>query len=529
VDLDGDGAFSGSGEIDDTGTFNDANEWLTRDTDTNSSVNYTLAHDAVGNMTDDGKDYTYKYDAFGRLIEVRSKAGGTPLVAEYRYNGLGYRIGWHYDADADGSVESGSPGDDPWYWFAYDEKWRVVATFRYTDAIDKARELFVWHAAGLDGSGGSSYIDSVAMRDRNIDDGWRAAPNDTVMEERVYILQNWRADVSVIVDASGNVLERVKYSAYGVPMCIAFADYNGDSLVDGNDYTDFVADYSAPNTRADVDFDGDVDINDYNLFNTAYDSGNGEAGGRAVLSRASVANRIGYAGYQWDPSITGSGSNAGKYHVRHRVLNAELGRWTRRDPLGYVDGVDLYEFVTGNPLAAHDDTGLFIVFPVINGPTILLINAASRIACCTWAVDEASNNQAWLSQLPNCPCTLGPGNTRPPGEEGKWFKPKDERATHPGSSVCMRSRPRGRLSSGQQCCYTDSGDLITDGPGAGTPDKYAPVGLTSITLHFTADVWPWLECSAGNCLAAYLNARPPNDGNDCPRKSSGDVPACWCS
>jgi hypothetical protein len=29
--------------------------------------------------------------------------------------------------------------------------------------------------------------------------------------------------------------------------------------VDGNDYTDYVADYSAPNTHADVDFDGDVD------------------------------------------------------------------------------------------------------------------------------------------------------------------------------------------------------------------------------------------------------------------------------
>jgi RHS repeat-associated protein len=356
LDLNGDGDFTDAGEIDDTGTFNDANEWLTRDTDTNSSVNYTLAHDAVGNMTDDGKDYTYKYDAFGRLTEVRSKAGGTPLVAEYRYNGLGYRIGWHYDADADGSVESGSPGDDPWYWLCHDEKWRIVATFRYTDT--SARERFAWNAAGLDGSGGSSYIDSVAMRDRNIDDGWRAAPNDDTMEERAYYCQNWRADVSVIVDASGNVLERVKYSAYGVPMCISLADFNGDGQVDGNDYSDYVADYSAPNTRADVDFDGDVDINDYNMFNTAYDSGNGEAGGRAVLSRASVANRIGYAGYQWDPSITGSGVNAGKYHVRNRVLNSELGRWTRRDPLGYVEETNIYSYSRGFPLRYRDALGL---------------------------------------------------------------------------------------------------------------------------------------------------------------------------
>ncbi|MCC6969121.1 MAG: hypothetical protein IT434_02770, partial [Phycisphaerales bacterium] len=41
-------------DVDDTRTHNAANELLTRDTDSNSSVNYTLTHDAVGNLTDDG-------------------------------------------------------------------------------------------------------------------------------------------------------------------------------------------------------------------------------------------------------------------------------------------------------------------------------------------------------------------------------------------------------------------------------------------------------------------------------------------
>ena len=27
------------------------------------------------------------------------------LVAEYRYNGLGMKIGWHYDADNDNDVD----------------------------------------------------------------------------------------------------------------------------------------------------------------------------------------------------------------------------------------------------------------------------------------------------------------------------------------------------------------------------------------------------------------------------------------
>ncbi len=55
-------------------------------------------------MTDDGKDYKYVYDAFGRLVAVKNQSNA--LVAEYTYNGLGYRTGWHYDVDGDLSVEA---------------------------------------------------------------------------------------------------------------------------------------------------------------------------------------------------------------------------------------------------------------------------------------------------------------------------------------------------------------------------------------------------------------------------------------
>ena len=49
------GSFSGSGEVDDSGTFNNANEWLTRDLDSTPGTtgdNYTLTHDAAGNVQD---------------------------------------------------------------------------------------------------------------------------------------------------------------------------------------------------------------------------------------------------------------------------------------------------------------------------------------------------------------------------------------------------------------------------------------------------------------------------------------------
>ena len=62
-------------------------------------------------------------------------------------------------------------------------------------------------------------------------------------------------------------------------------------------------------------------------------------------------NRIGYAGYQFDPATE-------QYHVRHRVYSPEMGRWTRRDPLGYLDGMGLLQYCSARPLTEVDPTGL---------------------------------------------------------------------------------------------------------------------------------------------------------------------------
>jgi RHS repeat-associated protein len=207
------------------------------------------------------------------------------------------------------------------------------------------------------GLGGSSYIDSVVLRDRDADTSWRSA-GDGTLEERRYYAQNWRADVSVILPSTGcdassgpGILEWVKYSAYGVPQAFSMADYNRDGAVNGSDFNGttgaFDVDYAASDLRADVNFDGGVTIDDYLLYINAA----GEAAGRGTQSCASTANRIGYAGYAWDPVI-------GANHVRHRVYLPELGRWTRRDPLGYVDGMSVYEYVASMPIDSVDPDGL---------------------------------------------------------------------------------------------------------------------------------------------------------------------------
>jgi RHS repeat-associated protein len=349
LDLNGDGDGLDANEFTDAGTFNTANELTQRSLSGGVTATYTRTYDAVGNLTNDGKDYKFEYDAFGRMVRVRNRSTDA-LVAEYTCNGLGFRTSWKYDANASGAVD----GSDPVYWFTHDERWRVVATYRGSDS--DPREVFVWHSAGMDGHGGSSYIDAVVLRQDDTTTAWTDAPD--TLNRRIYPLQNWRADVVAVYDVNeGVIAERVKYSAYGVPFCVSAADFDGDGDVDAADNTAYSNANTAGDPSADLNLDGVVDFNDTLAWNNLYNAG--ETGGRSVLSLSSVRNRIGYAGYQHDPSITGSAqaSGQGKYHVRFRVYDAGVGRWTRRDPLGYVDGMSVYEYVRSAPVEWTDSYG----------------------------------------------------------------------------------------------------------------------------------------------------------------------------
>ena len=49
----------------------------------------------------------------------------------------------------------------------------------------------------------------------------------------------------------------------------------------------------------------------------------------------------------------------GMYDYRYRVMEPETGRFIQQDPIGYVDGMNLYTYVGLNPLSYFDPLGLF--------------------------------------------------------------------------------------------------------------------------------------------------------------------------
>ncbi len=353
LDLTGDGDYVDTDEFQDSRTHNTVNELTSRDLDTDNDGsyddgNYDLVYDAVGNLTDDGEDYEYVYDPIGRLVAVYKRGdtiGVDDPISDYAYDGLSRRIAFRHDEDADDDID-----DDHWFHLAYDERWRVVATFR--DADDEPKEYYAHHAAGLSGSGVSSYADSLILRDKDADTDWAVA-SDGALEDRIYYCQNWRADVSVVLTDAGTVHEWIKYDPYGTAFNIPLGDVNSDGDTGGSDlsYENALQQgtYSY-DVRGDMDLDGDIEQNsDYlSLFLPLYYAG--ASGGRGVLSQHGIGNVRGYAGYLHDAAPTDM------YHVRSRVYSTGAS-WLRRDPLFYADGPSLYSYVGQGPVIGIDPAG----------------------------------------------------------------------------------------------------------------------------------------------------------------------------
>ena len=163
----------------------------------------------------------------------------------------------------------------------------------------------------------SRYVDAAVVRFYDANtDGDYGDAGDNVL----YPIHDANWNVTGVVDAAaGGVAERYVYTPYGTRTVLA-------------------ADWSA---------DGD------GLSGLAF--ANGHQGGRIDL-------------------VTGY------IHFRHREYCASLGRWLTRDPLGYVDGMNVYEFVGSTPVGATDPMGLaFILPPKVRTPDRYALRATQEL------------------------------------------------------------------------------------------------------------------------------------------------------
>ena len=250
------------------------------------------AYDRAGNMTagpvpgNETASHSYTCDAWNRLVKVTS---GETTVAEYRYDGLNRRIVK--------LIPNGSNWDRTDYY--YNQAWQCLEEYAALNQSSVNKELvagthqawYVWDPR---------YIDAPVLRGYNAD-------GTGGLEQWLYYCQDANFNTTALVDpASGNVVERYLYDAYGqVTVC------------DGS-YT-------------------------------------------AISWASSKRNEILYCGYRYDPET-------GLYQVRNRYLHPGLGRWISTDPDGYADGKNLYQYVLSNPVGKVDPMGLAL--SAVAGPVL---------------------------------------------------------------------------------------------------------------------------------------------------------------
>lgn len=123
------------------------------------------------------------------------------------------------------------------------------------------KQHFVWNMPGLDGWGGSSYIDSMIVEKRDASTTWNATAN--ALDADKYALQNWRHDVVTILDDTGERIQGARFDPNGVPFGQVRSDVNLDGTVDSADETIITGSYDV---RGDIDLSGALDATDEARF-----------------------------------------------------------------------------------------------------------------------------------------------------------------------------------------------------------------------------------------------------------------------
>jgi len=162
----------------------------------------------------------------------------------------------------------------------------------------------------------------------------RDTDGNGTLDERLYSLQDANWNATGLVNTSGAVQQRFAYTAYGLPV----------------------------------------------FLNSSFTAASNTAGW-AVL----------YAGYRFEIPTS-------LMHVRHRVLNAALGCWVQRDPIGYASGLNLYLYCDASSLSKIDPSGLlgFIGWIVII--VIILVLVGIQKGC------QYYREQRTIRMILECSC-----------------------------------------------------------------------------------------------------------------------------
>jgi RHS repeat-associated protein len=358
IDIDGDEDFESDAsakELDQRthNTVNELTERLLKGQGTaGGDKTLDLTFDSAGNLiTEEIPDRTlgivtvsYIYDAWNRLVLVEYDSD--PREA-YTYDGLHHRITVESDS---GRPPVGSLTQRRNLY--YDAAWRLVEEHIDEDfPTDPDMDRYVQYFWGIRGP------DDIFYRRMNSDftnDG-----SGVTYEDEWFHLTDHQFSTVAVMDETSTLIERVVYDPYGGARHHFAHDVDANGSVTSSDTNAVYAVATGGNNligqsnykvEMDFDRDGDVDSTDHSIIVAAGTTLGLPTGWISSIDTAGD-NPVGYGGYLFNrPTL--------QYAVRHRVYDTTLGRWLTRDPIGYADGMNLYEYMRSSPGLSMDAFGL---------------------------------------------------------------------------------------------------------------------------------------------------------------------------
>jgi RHS repeat-associated protein len=270
-------------------------------------------YDLPGNMTaftnySGNENLDAGYDAWGHMVWFGDSGG----VNAYVYDALGRRI-------VHGVYDFGRRTD---YWFKADG--RMVQEYK-DDFSTVTNAEYVWSPF---------YVDELVLRDRDTNG------QNPGMEERLYAQQDALYNVTAILDTSGTVLERYRYSAYG------------------------------DRSYLDADFE--------------------------MLGQQYSAT----SAYDWSIASQGltDDNTTGLLYNRARWRHVKLGSFTQMDPSGYPDGLNAYAMLRANPVGGVDPQGLWKINRNGTSTAVATSDEGDTIADLAAIIGlDAANWSSWLT------------------------------------------------------------------------------------------------------------------------------------
>jgi RHS repeat-associated protein len=204
-----------------------------------------------------------------------------------------------------------------------------------------------------------------------------------------------------VVTNAGQLVERYEYTPYGRRTVYSHgfspADLNGDGAIDTIDSGLLGDAIGAASTDPLFDLNGDgvVDGLDIGAY-SSYADATGEHGDDSLVSYPhlrSYRNPAGVSALGHTPLC--EFGHQGLMHdemlglIYNRARMLRFGRFMQRDPLGYVDGLAVYKYISSNPVNGVDPSGTIALDTVFDA-TMLAVSLSTGAGPAVIAMDVAA-------------------------------------------------------------------------------------------------------------------------------------------